>query len=109
MSLFLPLLPLTEPKIMTRSALPPMGNGYRQKRTALSVAVDTPLTASETHSLANPSTYLEDDSDGTDRIVASTLTGSESGNINWLHQSAHEIQGVHIAQLLQNVLSQCFV
>ena len=97
------MLPLTEPKIVTRSALPPMGSGHRHKMTALSVAVDSPLTASETHSFANLSASHEDDSDGTDQIVARTMDGAESGDINSLHHSAHEIQGVHTAQLLQNV------
>lgn len=79
-----------------------MGSGHRQKMTALSVTVYSPLTASETHSLANLSAYLEDDS--TDQIVARTMDAVESGDINSFHHSAHEIQGVH-----STASSECLV
>ena len=93
---------------MTRSALPPLSSGHLRKLTTLSVAVDSPLKASETHSLANLSTYLEDNSDDTDQGVARTMDDKESEDINSLHQSVHEIQGVHMARPLHSVYVTIF-
>ena len=108
LSLFLLLLPLAEPRIVTRSALPPLNSGHRQKLTTLSVVVDAPLHASETHSLANLSAYLEDNSDGTDQGFTRAADDEESGDINSLHQSVHENQGVHMERLLHNVYVAIF-